>query len=77
MISVNQLPWAASALEFTASVRKSDIFKIGENQAFLGLKGYGEFNADNRPHGWNTWLTFAISEAVPTTVTPARHRVTK
>src|SRR5712675_3439480 len=51
------------------------IFKIGENQAFLGLKGYGEFNADNRPSGWSTWLTFAISEAVPTTVTPTRHLV--
>ena len=53
------------------------IFKIGENQAFLGVKGYGEFAADNRPHGWNTWLTFSISEAVPTTVTPVKHRVTK
>jgi hypothetical protein len=53
------------------------IFKIGENQAFLGVKGYGEFNADNRPSGWNTWLTFAISEAVPTTVTPTKHLVTK
>jgi hypothetical protein len=53
------------------------IFKIGENQAFLGVKGYGEFNADNRPSGWNTWLTFSISEAVPTTVTPTKHLVTK
>jgi hypothetical protein len=53
------------------------IFKIGDNQAFLGLKGYGEFAADNRPSGWNTWLTFSISEAVPTTVTPVKHRVTK
>ena len=53
------------------------IFKIGENQAFLGVKGYGEFAASNRPSGWNTWLTFAISEAVPTTVTPTKHLVTK
>src|SRR5882724_8140638 len=53
------------------------IFPIGDNQAFLGLKGYGEFNADNRPSGWNTWLTFSISEAVPTTVTPTKHLVTK
>jgi len=53
------------------------IFKIGENDAFLGLKGYGEFAAENRPAGWNTWLTFAISEAVPTTVKPTRHLVTK
>jgi hypothetical protein len=53
------------------------IFKIGENQAFLGVKGYGEFDAANRPSGWNTWLTFSISEAVPTTVTPTKHLVTK
>jgi hypothetical protein len=54
------------------------IFPIGENQAFLGLKGYGEFAAANRPSGWNTWLTFSISEAVPTsTLTPTRHRVVK
>ena len=53
------------------------IFKIGENQAFLGLKGYGEFAAENRPSGWNTWLTFAISEAVPAAVTPTKHMVRK
>src|SRR5450755_3462830 len=27
------------------------IFPIGDNQAFLGLKGYGEFDAANRPSG--------------------------
>ena len=53
------------------------IFPIGDNQAFLGVKGYGEFDAANRPSGWNTWLTFAISEAAPKTVTPTRHLVTK
>jgi hypothetical protein len=54
------------------------IFPIGENQAFLGLKGYREFAAENRPSGWNTWLTFSISEAAPTsTVTPTKHLVTK
>ena len=29
----------------------------------LNLKGYGEFDAASRPHGWNTWLTFAITPA--------------
>lgn len=54
------------------------IFPIGANQAFLGLKGYGEFDAASRPSGWNTWLTFSISEAAPaSTVTPTRHMVTK
>ena len=54
------------------------IFPIGNNQAFLGLKGYGEFDAANRPSGWNTWLMFSISEAPPaSTVTPTRHMMTK
>ena len=46
-------------------------------QGFLGLKGYGEFAAENRPSGWNTWLTFALSEAAPRTVTPTKHVITK
>lgn len=54
------------------------IFPIGANHAFLGLKGYGEFDAANRPSGWNTWLTFSISEAVPvTTGAPTRRAVAK
>lgn len=54
------------------------VFPIGSNQAFLGLKGYGEFNAANRPSGWNTWLTFSISEPAPVSaVTPTRHRVSR
>ncbi len=54
------------------------IFPIGANQAFLGLKGYGEFDAANRPSGWNTWLTFSISEAAPASaVTPTKHPVRK
>ena len=53
------------------------IFPVGDMQGLLGLKGYGEFDAANRPSGWNTWLTFSISEAAPRTVTPTRHIITK
>ena len=42
------------------------IFPVGDMQGFLGVKGYWEFAAQNRPDGWNTWLTFAISPAAPT-----------
>jgi hypothetical protein len=38
---------------------------IGGMQGFVGLKGYGEFGAQNRAPGWNLWLTFAISPAPP------------
>jgi hypothetical protein len=54
------------------------IFPIGNMQGYLNLKGYGEFDSANRPSGWNTWLTFAISPAAPdSTVAPTRHFVTK
>jgi hypothetical protein len=76
-ISVNRPFSAACDRAFTASARRSDIFKIGDNAAFLGAKAYGEFAHANRPSGLNTSLTFSISEAVPTTVTPTKHLVTK
>jgi hypothetical protein len=54
------------------------IFPIGGMQGYLNLKGYGEFDASNRPSGWNTWLTFSISPAAPeSTVTPTKHLVSK
>ena len=37
------------------------IFPVGNMQGYLNFKAYGEFDAANRPAGWNTWLTFAIS----------------
>jgi hypothetical protein len=36
------------------------LFKIGEKQAYLNLKGYWEFGAQNRPEGWNLWLTLSL-----------------
>jgi hypothetical protein len=54
------------------------LFPVGDMQGYLNLKGYGEFDAANRPSGWNTWLTFSISPMAPTsTVTPTRRMVTK
>jgi hypothetical protein len=54
------------------------IFPVGNMQGYLNVKGYGEFDAANRPSGWNTWVTFAISQEPPaSTVTPTRHMVTK
>jgi hypothetical protein len=54
------------------------LFPVGDMQGYLNLKGYGEFAAENRPSGWNVWLTFAVSPMAPTsTVTPTRRVVTK
>ena len=41
-------------------------FPVGDMQGSLSLRAYGEFDAANRAHGWNTWLTFAISPVAPT-----------
>ena len=53
------------------------LFPVGDMQGYLNLKGYGEFAAENRPAGWNTWLTFSISPMAPTTVASARRPIAK
>jgi hypothetical protein len=35
-------------------------FPVGPQKWYVNLKGYFEFDAKNRPEGWNTWLTLAI-----------------
>jgi hypothetical protein len=42
------------------------IFPLGNYQGYLNLKGYGEFDAHDRPSGYNAWLTFSISPPAPT-----------
>jgi hypothetical protein len=39
------------------------IFPAGDMQGYVNLKGYYEFAAENRPEGWNVWLTLAFSPA--------------
>jgi hypothetical protein len=52
------------------------IFPISKDlQGYLNLKGYGEFAAQNRPDGWNAWLTFAISPAAPGQPPPSATRM--
>jgi hypothetical protein len=54
------------------------LFPAGDMQGYLNVKAYGEFDAQNRPAGWNAWLTFAIAPMAPTsTVTPTHRLVTK
>ena len=45
-------------------------FPVGAMQGYLNLKGYGEFDAADRPSGWNTWLTLQISPAAPSAAAP-------
>ena len=64
---------------FGAGPQVGFIFPLGtSHQGYLNLKGYKEFGAENRPEGWNGWLTFVVSPAAeppPTAVT--RHMITK
>jgi hypothetical protein len=55
------------------------IFPISNQYGgYLNVKGYSEFDAKNRPEGWNVWVTFAISPAPPPPTAPPnmamRHR---
>jgi len=55
---------------------KSRVFGIGPQMGYkfavndttagyINLKGFYEFGAENRPEGWNTWLTLSFSPAPP------------
>jgi len=46
-------------------------------QGYLNIKGYREFSAQNRPDGWNTWVTFVISPAEQTPSAPPRRMLMK
>ena len=53
------------------------IFPVGNMQGYLNFKGYKEFDAANRPEGWNAWVTFAISPAAAPPPTPQSKLVRK
>jgi hypothetical protein len=50
------------------------LFPVGNIQGYLNLKAYFEFDSHNRPSGWNTWVTFAISPPAPPAATPPPSR---
>ena len=64
---------------FGAGPQLGLMFPLGtSHQGYLNLKGYKEFGAENRPEGWNAWLTFVISPAAqPAPTSAMRHLVTK
>ena len=44
------------------------LFPVAGMQGYVNLKTYGEFDARNRPSGWNAWLTLSISPMAPVAV---------
>jgi hypothetical protein len=53
------------------------IFPVGDLQGYLNFKGYKEFGSENRPEGWNAWVTFAISAAPPQPSAAPKRIITK
>jgi hypothetical protein len=53
------------------------MFPVGGLQGYLNLKGYKEFAAENRPNGWNTWVTFTISPPASTPGPSPRRMIIK
>ncbi|WFU45010.1 transporter [Bradyrhizobium sp. CB82] len=53
------------------------IFPVGDMQGYLNFKAYKEFAAENRPEGWNAWVTFVISPAPPMPTAPPKRMITK
>jgi hypothetical protein len=41
------------------------LFPINGMQGYVNVKGYKEFAAENRPEGWNLWVTLQLSPAAP------------
>ena len=35
-------------------------FPVGGEKGYANLKGYWEFDAKNRPEGWNVWVTLSL-----------------
>jgi hypothetical protein len=46
-------------------------------QGYLNLKSYWEFANQNRPDGWNAWVTFVVSPAEQTPSAATRRVITK
>ena len=51
------------------------LFPAGDLQGYANVKAYWEFASENRPEGWNLWVTLAFSpEAPKTSVQPPLSR---
>ncbi len=53
------------------------LFPVGDLQGYLNVKGYADVAVENRPQGWSTWVTFALSpkaHEAPPAATPTYHK---
>lgn len=60
-----------SSLASSASARRLDTFSRSATcEGYINVKGYGEFAAQDRPFGWNGWITFSLSPMAPAAAPP-------
>lgn len=45
---------------YAAGPQAGYFFPFGGAQGYVNLRGYFEFDAKNRPEGWNAWLTLSL-----------------
>jgi hypothetical protein len=53
------------------------IFPVGAMEGYLNLRAYKEFEAENRPDGWNAWISFELSPAPQASNPPSKPLITK
>jgi hypothetical protein len=53
------------------------LFPVGDMQGYLNLKGYGEFENNARPDGFNVWVTFVLSPKAAAEKTSSSAMLTK
>jgi len=53
------------------------LFPVGDMQGYLNLKGYGEFDNNARPDGFNVWLTLSLSPKAPAATASKSPMLTK
>jgi hypothetical protein len=53
------------------------LLPVGDMQGYLNLKGYGEFDNNARPDGFNVWLTFVLSPKAPAETASQKPMLTK
>lgn len=49
------------------------LFPVGDMHGYFNVRAYYEFDSQNRPQGWNIWLTLALSPTEPQASSPRRH----
>ena len=53
------------------------IFPVGAMEGYLNFRAYKEFEAENRPDGWNAWVSFELSPAAQAASSPSKPIITK